>query len=182
MIYTHLGTPKRYRSWQEWSPPKTYSFLGWLIDADFSSNSFTSGEILNGLRNVALLLKSWSSICHTFLFFPSLRWKEVLYAYIMVTDYAVSLVLVRTDVGVQKPVYYISKSLQEAETRCLPLEKAILAIKHATRKFLHYFQSHTIVVLTQLPLQALLQRSNYTRMIAKWGTMLGHLISNTCLV
>ena len=54
------------------------------------------------------------------------------------------------------PVYYVSKSLQKAETRYLPLEKANLAIIYAMRKFLHYFQAHTIMVLMQLPLQALL--------------------------
>ena len=52
-------------------------------------------------------------------------------------------------------MYYISKSLQEAEVRYLHLEKAILAIIHATKKLLHYFQAHTVVVLIQLPLQAL---------------------------
>ena len=80
----------------------------------------------------------------------------MLYAYIVVTDHVVSLVLVRTKNGMQMPVYYVSKSLQEAETRYLPLEKAVLAIIHATRKLPHYFQVHTVVVLTQLPLQALL--------------------------
>lgn len=70
--------------------------------------------------------------------------------------HVVSLVLVRKDVGVQNPVYYVSKSLQEVETQNLPLEKAILAITHATRKLPHYFQAHMVVVLTQLPLQALL--------------------------
>ena len=44
---------------------------------------------------------------------------------------------------------------------------------HATRKFPHYFQAHTIVVLTQLTLQSLLQRANYIGKIAKWGTILG---------
>ena len=61
--------------------------------------------------------------------------EEVLYAYIVVTNHAVSLVLVWTGSGVQKLMYYVSKSLQEAETRYLPLKKAILAIIHATRKF-----------------------------------------------
>ncbi|XP_050241917.1 uncharacterized protein LOC126690833 [Quercus robur] len=42
---------------------------------------------------------------------------EVLYAYIAVADHAVSLVLIREDNGTQRPVYYVSKSLQEAETR-----------------------------------------------------------------
>ena len=44
---------------------------------------------------------------------------------------------------------------------------------HATRKFPYYFQAHTIVVLTQLLLQSLLRKANYTRKIAKWGTILG---------
>ena len=55
------------------------------------------------------------------------------------------------------PVYYVSKSLHEAEVRYLPLEKAILAMVHATRKFPHYFQAHTVVVLIQLPLQSTLE-------------------------
>lgn len=58
--------------------------------------------------------------------------------YIAITNHAVSLVLVRTDDGVQKPIYYINKSLQEAEVRYLPLEKAVLASIHATRKVPHY--------------------------------------------
>ena len=74
--------------------------------------------------------------------------EEILYAYLAITDYAVSLVLVRNESGVQRPVYYVSKSLHEAETRYLPLEMAVLAIVHATRKLPHYFQVHTVVVLT----------------------------------
>ena len=67
----------------------------------------------------------------------------------------------------------MSKSLHEAEVRYLPLEKAILAIVHATQKFPHYFQTHLVVVLTQLPLRLLLQKVDYTGRIAKWGTILG---------
>ena len=80
---------------------------------------------------------------------------EVLFAYIVVASHAVSLVLIRIDNSVQKLVYYVSKSLYEAEVRYLPLEKAILAMVHTTRKLSHYFQSQTIVVLTQLLLQSL---------------------------
>ena len=92
---------------------------------------------------------------------------EVLFAYIVVASHAVSLVLVRVDSDVQRPVYYVSKSIHEAEVRYLPLEKAILAVVYATRKLPHYFQSHTVVVLTQLPLKSLLWNANYTRGIAK---------------
>nr|XP_023882811.1 uncharacterized protein LOC111995134 [Quercus suber] len=42
---------------------------------------------------------------------------EVLYAYIVVASHVVSLVLIRDDNGIQKPVYYMSKSLHEAEVK-----------------------------------------------------------------
>ena len=83
---------------------------------------------------------------------------EVLYAY---------------DNGIQKPVYYVNKSLHEAEVRYLPLEKAILAVVHATRKLPHYFQAHTVVVLTQLPLKSVLRTADYIGRIAIWSTILG---------
>ena len=98
---------------------------------------------------------------------------EVFFAYIAVASHAMSLVLVRVDSGVQRPVYYVSKSLHEVEVRYLPLEKAILAVVHATRKLTHYFQSHTVVVLIQFLLKSLLRSANYTGRIAKWGTILG---------
>ena len=96
------------------------------------------------------------------------RTDEILFSYI-----AVSLVLIRVDNGVQRPVYYVSKSLHEAEIHYLPLEKAILAVVHGTRKLLHYFQAHTVVILTQLPLKTVLRSADYMGRIAKWGTVLG---------
>ena len=67
----------------------------------------------------------------------------------------------------------MSKSLNETEVRYLLLEKAILAVVHATRKLPYYFQAHTVVVLTQLPLKLVLRSVDYTGRIAKWGTILG---------
>ena len=98
---------------------------------------------------------------------------EVLFAYITVALHAVSLVLIRVDSGIQRPVYYVNKSLHEAEIRYLPLEKAILAVVHATRKLPHYFQAHTIIVLTQLLLRSILRSVDYMGRIAKWGAILG---------
>jgi len=46
---------------------------------------------------------------------------EVLFAFIVVVSHVVSLVLVRVDGGVQRPIYYVSNSLHEAEVRYLPL-------------------------------------------------------------
>ena len=55
----------------------------------------------------------------------------------------------------------------------LPLEKAILVVVLGTRKLPHYFQAHTVVILTQLPLKTILRNVDYTGRITKWGTILG---------
>ena len=44
----------------------------------------------------------------------SLELDEVLFAYVAVAPYVVSLVLIQVDCGVQRLVYYVSKSLHEA--------------------------------------------------------------------
>ena len=97
----------------------------------------------------------------------------VFFAYIDVALHAVSLVLVRDEDGVQRLVYYVSKSLHEAEVLYLPLERVILAVVHATQRLPHYFQAYTVVVLTQLPLQSLLRKADYTGRVTKWTMILG---------
>ena len=92
---------------------------------------------------------------------------EILIAYIVMAPHAVSVVLIRVDSGIQRLDYYVSKSLHEAEVCYLPLEKTILAVVHGTRKFLHYFQTYTIVVLTQIPLKAILRSADHMGRIAK---------------
>ena len=50
-----------------------------------------------------------------------------LFMHLSVSDHAMSVVLLK-DQGVQQPVYYISKTLDDAKTRYLPLEKLVLAL------------------------------------------------------
>ena len=102
----------------------------------------------------------------------ALKPREDLFMYLSVSEHAVSAMLLK-DQGVQQPVYYISKTLVDVETRYLLLKKLVLALVHATRKLPHYFQAHTVYVLAEYPLQSLLKRSDFTGRIAKWGTWLG---------
>ena len=67
----------------------------------------------------------------------------------------------------------MSKSLHKTEMHYLPLEKVILAVVHAMHKHPHYFQSHTVIILTQLLLRSLLRSADYIGRIAKWSTILG---------
>ena len=94
-----------------------------------------------------------------------------LFMYLSVSDHTVSAMLLR-DQEVQLPMYYINKTLVDTETRYLPLKKLVLALVYATRKLPHYFQVHTIYVLTEYPLQSLLKRSDFIGQIAKLGTRL----------
>ena len=86
--------------------------------------------------------------------------------YLSVSEHVVSAILLG-DRGLQQLIYYISKTLVDAETRYLPLEKLALTLVHATRKLPHYFQAHTMYVLIEYPLQSLLKRSDFTGRIAK---------------
>ena len=97
---------------------------------------------------------------------------EDLFMYLSVSNHAVSTILLR-DQAVQYPVYYINKTLVNAKTIYLPLEKLVLALVHATKKLPHYFQAHTVYVLTRSPLQSLLKRFDFMGRIAKWRTRFG---------
>ena len=65
--------------------------------------------------------------------------------------------------------------MDETELRYLPLEKAALALLHVAKKLPHFFQSSTVTVLSDLPLKMLLQRSDFTGRITRWGVYLGSL-------
>ncbi|KAK3010195.1 hypothetical protein RJ639_011946 [Escallonia herrerae] len=74
-----------------------------------------------------------------------------------IRNVAVSTVLIREEEGKQRPVYYISKVLQDVETRYPRIDKVALALVISARKLRPYFQSHTIVLLTDQSLGKVLQ-------------------------
>jgi hypothetical protein len=98
---------------------------------------------------------------------------EPLYIYLAVSDKAVSVAIIRNNSGKQRPVYYTSKTMNGAETRYLPLEKSALAFFVTAKKLPHYFQAHTMIILTSLPLKALFRSSDFSGRISKWGAQLG---------
>ncbi|KAK3022624.1 hypothetical protein RJ639_045775 [Escallonia herrerae] len=81
---------------------------------------------------------------------------EDLLIYLSVTEVTVSTVLIREEDGVQKPIYYVSKVLQDMETRYPKIDKIALALIISAWRLRPYFQSHTIVVLTDQPLRKVL--------------------------
>ena len=80
--------------------------------------------------------------------------------------------LVQKDGGVQKYVYYVSKSLLSAETRYQRTEKMALALFVVSRKLNNYFQSFQIIVLTEHPLKSIAENLQVIGWIAKCATEL----------
>uniref|UniRef100_A0A2N9GHT1 Integrase catalytic domain-containing protein n=1 Tax=Fagus sylvatica TaxID=28930 RepID=A0A2N9GHT1_FAGSY len=95
--------------------------------------------------------------------------REPLFLYLAVSEHAVSAILVRETHEGQKPVFFVSKTMDETESRYLPLEKAALALIQAAKKLPHYFQASTVTVLTDLPLKVLMHSSDFSGWVTRWG-------------
>ncbi|RDX80993.1 Retrovirus-related Pol polyprotein from transposon opus, partial [Mucuna pruriens] len=81
-----------------------------------------------------------------------------LHLYILVTETAISSVLVQEREKEQRRVYFISKALQGPERRYQKIEKGTLALVIASRRLRPYFQSFSIIVRTNLPIQQVLRK------------------------
>ena len=93
---------------------------------------------------------------------------EELYAYLGQSETAISGVLSREENRKQKPVFYISRVLQDAEQRYGPLEQLVLSLLNVSRKLKHYFDAHPIVIFTDQPLKSILSKPDITGR-AKWA-------------
>ena len=73
-----------------------------------------------------------------YLTFPPILFKpkdgEKIFIYLTVSEGAVSAVLIREEENKQFPVYYVIKSLLDAETHYTQLEKLALALVTTARK------------------------------------------------
>ncbi|MFS7963937.1 putative reverse transcriptase/retrotransposon-derived protein, RNase H [Helianthus anomalus] len=92
--------------------------------------------------------------------------------YLAVSGNTVSVVLVKDHEGQQYPVYYVSKNLLHAETRYSHLEKLMLALVMALKKFRHYFETHRIHVKTNYPVKNVLRKPEMSGRLAKWSVKL----------
>ena len=97
---------------------------------------------------------------------------ETLQLYFAVSSNAVSGVLVREKDKHQHPIYYVSKSLLNTETRYTSMEKLLLALVTAVKKLRHYFESRSIYVVTNYPLMFVLRKPELSGRLAKWSVYL----------
>ena len=79
--------------------------------------------------------------------------EDTLYLYLAASEITVSATLFKECEDEKlRPLFFVSKSLTDAETRYTHLEQAALTLRTAAQKLRPYFQAHPIVVLTDLPL------------------------------
>ena len=95
---------------------------------------------------------------------------DTLYLYLVASDITVRVALFK-ECGDAKlrPVFFVSKSLTDAETRYSHLERATLALRTATQKLRPYFQAHPVVVLTDLPLRGTIHKPDLSGRMACWA-------------
>ena len=97
---------------------------------------------------------------------------EPLILYLAVSPHTVSAVLLKDLEGDHHPVYYVSKSLLDPETRYSHLEKLILALVMASTKLRHYFETHPIHVKTNYPIKSVMRKPEMSGRMAKWSVKL----------
>ncbi|GJW24446.1 reverse transcriptase domain-containing protein [Tanacetum coccineum] len=71
------------------------------------------------------------------------------------------------------PVYFVSRALQVPEINYTSMEKLVLALVHASKRLKRYFQTHTIIVITDQPIKQVLSRPEVARRLQKWSIELG---------
>ncbi|KAK1563413.1 hypothetical protein Q3G72_027250 [Acer saccharum] len=181
------ATPDQIRSIENIESPKCIKDVQKLTGRVAALNRFISKSSERCLPFFNTLRKNktfeWTDDCEkalqdlkAYLKSPPLLSKpednETLFIYLAVSDIAVSAVLVIEEDSNQHPVYYISKTLLDVETRYSRLKKLALALVVAARKLRPYFQCHSIKVLTTYPLKNILHKPELSGRLTKWAVEL----------
>jgi hypothetical protein len=104
---------------------------------------------------------------------------KTLLLYIFATTNVVSTVLVaeQEEEGqtypIQRPVYYVSEVLADAQKRYSQPQKLLYALLITSRKILYYFQAHKITMPSSFPLGEIIRNRNANSRIVKWSVDLG---------
>ena len=179
------ANPDKIQAILKMEPPKNIREVQSLIGRVAALNRFVSKATDKCLPFFKVLRKAfkWTDECQkafqdlkdylttASLLSPSFQGEE-LYLYLAVSPHAVSLVLIREEGKVQKPVYYTSRALRGAEGRYPLIEKLAFALIIASRKLRHYFQVHVIYVITDHPLKKAMNKLEAARRLIQWAVEL----------
>ncbi|XP_043717747.1 uncharacterized protein LOC122665661 [Telopea speciosissima] len=75
--------------------------------------------------------------------------------------------------GEEHAIYYLSRKLQEYETRYTPMEKTCTSLVWVTKRLRHYMISHPIKLVSRMdPIKYLFEKPALTRRMARWLLLL----------
>ncbi|XP_019184828.1 PREDICTED: uncharacterized protein LOC109179800 [Ipomoea nil] len=176
--------PEKVRTILDMEPPRSIKEVQRLNGRLAALGRFLSKSAERSLPFFQILRKSkgfeWTPDCQKafeelkkYLLSPPLLAKpkagEALILYLGVSHGAISSVLVKEEGGTQRPIYYVSKALHDAELRYSVLEKTVFAIVTSSKRLAHYFQAHPIHVLSHQPLGSFLRNTNSSARMARWA-------------
>jgi hypothetical protein len=94
------------------------------------------------------------------------------------TNRVISIVIIverkeeEQEYGIHRPVYYVSEVLTESKQRYPHYQKLAYGMFLASRKLRHYFYDHKIIVVSKAPLKYIINNTDATGRVAKWGIKL----------
>lgn len=91
--------------------------------------------------------------------------------FLVVGEEAISAALVQ-ETPEFRSIYFVSRSLKEAETRYQHLEKVVLALLNATQRLRPYLQGNQVVVRTDYPISKILRKLDLARRMIGWSVEL----------
>ena len=95
--------------------------------------------------------------------------EEELFVYLAVSEVAVSAILFHEENKKQRLVFYVTRMLLDIETRYNAVEKMVLALVNAKKKLRHYFETHPIIVITDLPTKQILSKPDLSGRLTNWA-------------
>ena len=123
---------------------------------DLCEKAFTDLETY--LSSLILLVSSESS--------------EWLYLYLVAFEETLITVLTKKTLNGQFLVYYVNKELHNLEFNYSRIEKLTYILLMASCKLRQYFQNHHIIILTDQPLQKVLQKMTTSSRMVRWNIKL----------
>ncbi|CAL5444638.1 unnamed protein product [Camellia sinensis] len=94
--------------------------------------------------------------------------------YLTSTPKSIGALLVQDVDGAERPVYYISRKIREAEVRYTPVERHYLGLVFIAQKLRHCFLAHQIQIVTRSdPIRNLLSKPALTGKVPRWLLALG---------
>jgi ribonuclease HI len=123
----------------------------------------TSAECQEAFEKVQDIMTKLPTVCAPILGKP-------LRLYLASNSQAIgALIAQENDNGVEQPIYYVSRTLKDAESRYSGAERSCLALIYASQRLRHYFLAHKVQLMTRShPIRSLLQRPVLSGRLAQW--------------